>query len=937
MNGSSSTQKTTGLLDLRLDRRRLEWSPMSSSVQNTWQWVKVCVVIALLLVPMEEALSVVQSGRPLFKLKHHRSTLRALSFQADGKRLASMDGDGNLAVWGLSRGELQDVTRLQMREIRAVTFTSDLTYALVGTDLGVVQWVSVATGSPLFEWRDPKHAISQVAVDRSHQQLAWASRDGQLWWGRRSKAGTEVSALRTRFSERVVALKLRVTGKRVEAFVGLASGELVRVDLNDDREIQRWIAHTSRITCLNFSADTRYLTSCARDGGVSVWASDSGKRVNEFKGHPEAALDAVISPKNGAVRSLGAEGTIRTWARRSDGERDLRYIGKVGLAVAMHAAPDLVAMSTWDNTIELWRSMDAFKSKSLELDNASECLSELKRGVWAICDGPALLRWNVAKAQRKVMMVGDSERLRILSRRGGLLILGGEDRMLRVWSLKKGRELWRSTRIASTPSQIELNAEADAAMIGTENGQLYRLGLSSGQFQLTPVGRHSDTVVGIGWNPAKEQWVTAGADRSVLVWSAQGNQLVKGWRDLPEIPFGLAVDGVGNAWIGVNRSLWRYHLEEGTGEMVFESRDAITALDVDDGGEWAVIGRRDGYIDVVNTAQFDEVKSLWGHRGMISKVSLAADRRSLASVGGDGRVQVMDIKLGLERFKWHASDASISVALPLPKKRLLTVDRKRRLKLWNRENGKELSIPMDVGIEWLSATVHEAANVLGLGTTDGRIFIYELDTMNLRGVMDGHDGRVESLAISPNGKFLASGGKDKNLKLWSIQSLNFKTEASFDDAILALDWGPKGKVLALASKREIFIVDSGNLSVRSQLSGHKHVVSSLNFSPRAKSNTLVSGGFDLSARAWNTKEGKELWLFGGNGGGIRAVDFSPDGEWVVTACDDGTVKTYSLVSGQEQLKFIGHKGRVFDAVVVDNGKSVVSAGEDGSIRVWAVD
>ena len=172
------------------------------------------------------------------------------------------------------------------------------------------------------------------------------------------------------------------------------------------------------MTCLNFSSDQRYLTSCGRDGGVSVWASDSGALINGFRGHPESALEAVISPRNGAVRSLGAEGTIRTWARRSDRERDLRYIGKVGLAVAMHASPDWVAMSTWDNSIEVWRSRDAFKSKSLDLQGGAACAVELGRGAWGICDGAALRRWNPGQGSDEVMVVGDSQAMRVLLRYG---------------------------------------------------------------------------------------------------------------------------------------------------------------------------------------------------------------------------------------------------------------------------------------------------------------------------------------------------------------------------------------------------------------------------------------------------------------------------------------------------------------------------------------
>lgn len=863
--------------------------------------------------------------------------MRALHFDASGQRLASLDRDGNLAVWGLKQGGLLDVSRLRTREVRSVAFTDDLRHALVGTDLGVVQWVSVATGSPKAEWSDPREAVTQVAVDKGEKQFIWSSRDGRLWEGSLEGNSLRSTRLNTRLDELIVALRVRVTRERVEAYLGLADGELVHLDVSADRIINRWQAHGSRVTCLNFSVNQRYLTSCGRDGGVSVWASDSGKLINGFRGHPESALEAVISPRNGAVRSLGAEGTIRTWARRSDRERDLRYIGKVGLAVAMHGAPDWVAMSTWDNSIEVWRSADAFKSKSLELRGQASCAVELGRGAWAICDGPALRRWQAGKGTDEVMVVGDSQAMKVLLRHETSLVLAGADRMVRVWSLKQRREVWRSKRLADVPASGAVNAQGTLALIGTESGQLYRLSLQDGAYELGMAGRHRGLVTAVAWDSTGERWLTASADRSVLVWSADGRGIVRGWRDLPEIPGGMTVDTLGQAWVGVSRSLWRYDLETGKGTRILEARQVIDSVASDPNGDWVILGRRDGYIDVVNSNQVDEVRTLWGHRGAVRQVVLSENRNRLVSIGGDGRVQMMDVKLGQERLKWQASEAPVSVVLPLSPKRLITIDRRRRIALWNLQTGKEIRNPFDPETEWLSATIDSEDETLAIGSTDGRIFIYDPKNLVLRGTIDGHEGRVEALSISPNGKFLASGGRDKFLKLWSIRSLNFKTESSFEHGITALEWGPKGKAIAVAVHREVHVLNASSLELTRRLSGHQHLVSSLSYSPRSKSHTLVSGGFDLSARAWNTKRGKELWLFGGNGGGIQAVDFSPDGEWVATAGDDGEVKTYSLVSGQEQLRFLGHKGRVLDVRLGPDGRSVISSGDDGTVRVWSTD
>ncbi|MEP7375823.1 MAG: hypothetical protein ABI675_20670 [Chitinophagaceae bacterium] len=68
--------------------------------------------------------------------------------------------------------------------------------------------------------------------------------------------------------------------------------------------------------------------------------------------------------------------------------------------------------------------------------------------------------------------------------------------------------------------------------------------------------------------------------------------------------------------------------------------------------------------------------------------------------------------------------------------------------------------------------------------------------------------------------------------------------------------------------------------------------------------------------------------------GITSIDFSPDGNYLVSASYDAKVRLWKLQEGLLVKEFIGHTGTVWSVNFSPDGKTIASCGEDATIKLW---
>ncbi|GCE15267.1 WD40 repeat domain-containing serine/threonine protein kinase [Tengunoibacter tsumagoiensis] len=195
-------------------------------------------------------------------------------------------------------------------------------------------------------------------------------------------------------------------------------------------------------------------------------------------------------------------------------------------------------------------------------------------------------------------------------------------------------------------------------------------------------------------------------------------------------------------------------------------------------------------------------------------------------------------------------------------------------------------------------------------------------------------GRINALAWSPNGKYLAAGGEAPSLHLWNpLTGQIEKVLSGHLQQITAVSWSVDSRFVATASQdKTVRVWNIASGQAFRCYTGHAASVNGIAWSPDG--TRLASASSDWSVHIWEVETGRVVQRYEGHDGPVSGLAWSPYGGLIASASWDKTVHVWEVATGTQTCCYKAHEARVRAVLWSIDGTLVASGGDDHAIHVW---
>ncbi len=280
-------------------------------------------------------------------------------------------------------------------------------------------------------------------------------------------------------------------------------------------------------------------------------------------------------------------------------------------------------------------------------------------------------------------------------------------------------------------------------------------------------------------------------------------------------------------------------------------------------------------------------------------LAISPNGRAIATACSDGTVRLWDCTNGepIHTFRkslglfgvGHRGSINGIVFTPTGEA-ILSGGGDNQLIQWNLAGYSGQRLPL-LGWQISSLAMAVKDNLLAVGSGDGRIHLWSMDSGDALKVLVQHQDQVTALAVDERGNMLVSGGRDRTIRLWSLPSGRLTRTLT----------APKAAIAALAC--------------------------------HPQDGRIVSGDAEGHVQVWSAENPDTGLVIHKAPNTITALAISPNGEWLAIGGENGTLSLVNL-QGLDPTAPLRHAWAVRALAFTPDSRMVVSTSADETIRFW---
>ena len=775
-----------------------------------------------------------REGKKPFKIKREidAETCVAL-FSPDGLRIGSGGKDGKIRINDSQTGKKKRVFD-DNSYVLTLVFSRDGSTIISGSEQGFIKVWDLDKQNrhgPVLGFKGHSDAVTCLTFV-SDMEIISGSRDKTLiLW---ALSNGKETPLQKFVGHTDVVTSVAFSLEKKDTFVsGSRDCKIILWKLTGERQVTAPFepSHTFAVNCVRISPNGKYVLSCSADKTIKLWDQLNGKLIKTLEGHADSVITAHFSHDGKSIVSASRDRSVKFWELHP-GAMVKAFNGQNHVidAIALSKDGSMICSGSHDKTIRVFdrnygNLLKTFEGHKKEVKSVA--FSPDRKLIASASFDNMVIIWDVENGICKNLFPHKSFVNSVTFSPDGKIIASGSlDKTIKLWDVEKEKLL----KTLNEPEEKQFSfvcfsPDGISLASSSEKQKCFRIwNIQSGKME--KVSCHSNDILSMAYSLDGTKFATGSADQNIILWNVK------------------------NSYSKITP---------------LSNNTAVNCLSFSNEGKLLLSGGNDYTIKIWDIETGSMLKFLEGHNGGVTGVALTEDNQTIISCSTDKTVRIWEKSKGKSFKKSLGLEPGAGAFISMEGKEIKFINAKTgkllntlqghtdvitcycfsrktlrqgnfiitgsadcTVKQWNSGTGKMHNTYE--GTKAHKGRVNEVLysleeDLIFSASNDGTIKIWNTVHENCLNTIEKHQGAVLCLALSKNGKKLLSGGEDKIVRLWKLESQNLILEKEYKGAeninfsIKFVDFSDKEDLLFGCDDDHVVIWDMNSGDIFKKLGG----------------------------------------------------------------------------------------------------------------------